>query len=370
MKFTCSKEDLDRQLQHVSRVVTVRQSLPVLSNVLLETDGSMVRISGTDMELAVTTQVPAIVEQEGAFTVPAKVFLDFVHQNPDGELTFKLEGVELVCSSAKVQGRITGLDPEEYPELPKVEEKQRLAFEGQPFIEAVRRVVVAAATDAARPVLTGVLMKATEESVTLAATDSFRLAERSISGVPVTEEYTLLVPARTVQEVGRIMGSMPEKQGIELIIGESQVIFRIGGVDLYSRLLVGKFPQYQAIIPQTFVAEADVSAQELTQALRLATIFSTAGTANVLLEVDESGSLTLSSYGSQRGSARHTLMATLKDGFVPVRAAFNTRFLLDAVGAASAEFVSLKFSGSTSPLVIATEDTAQLQLVMPIRLDR
>src|SRR4051812_28857807 len=112
MKFSCRKDDLDKYLQHVGRVVTVRQSLPVLSNVLIETDGQVVRISGTDLELAVSANVPAEVSQEGAFTVPAKVFQEFVHQNPDEELLFRLEGNELICTGTKVEARLAGIDPE------------------------------------------------------------------------------------------------------------------------------------------------------------------------------------------------------------------------------------------------------------------
>ncbi len=369
MKFTCSKEELDRQLQHVSRIVTIRQSLPILSNLLLETDGAFIRISGTDMELAVTTRVAAEVEQEGVFTVPAKIFQDFVHQNPDGELTFKLEGVELVCSSAKVQARIGGIDPEEYPELPKVPEEQRLAIPSEAFIDALKKVVIAAATDAARPVLTGVFMRAENDLLTIAATDSFRLAERVISSVPTPTAQELLIPARTVQELIRITAQLPEGTDIEILLGENQIVFRLGGIELYSRLLTGKFPQYRSLIPPAFVAEADVATSEFIQSLRLATIFSQSGVANVLLELDAEGVFTVSSYGSQKGSAKHTLYAVLKEGSEPIRAAFNTRFLLDAVGATGTDFVKLKFSGTTSPFILTTDDPQYFQLVMPIRLD-
>lgn len=369
MKFTCDKEELDKQLQHLGRIITVRHTMPVLSNLLLETDGEIVRISGTDLELALTTHIQATVKQEGAFTVPAKIFQDFIHQNPDEEIEITLEGNELICSSKQVTARLAGIDPEEYPALPKVKEEQRAVVPAQAFIETMRQVVIACATDPARPVLTGIQSEFKEGEATFAATDSFRLVEKKLKIMPIPKPLNFLFPARSIQEVIRIVSQLPELTDIEIAVGEQQAIFRMGEIELYSRLLTGTFPKYDSIIPKTIIATADVTTSELLQALRLATVFSQAGIANVMLEVTEDGTLTLASYGSQRGTTKHALYAVMKEGFTPVRAAFNARFLLDAVSATATDYVQLRFSGPTSPLIIGTEDPSYLQLVMPIRLD-
>lgn len=369
MKFSCSREALDRQLQYISRVVTVRQSLPVLSNVLLETDGKILRMSGTDMELAVTTSLAADIEQEGTFTVPAKLFQDFVHQNPDETLHFHLESYELVCSGSKVSGRITGMDADEYPPLPKLEGGKRLTLPAQAFVDALKQVVIACALDQSRPALTGVYLQLNDDTATLAATDSFRLAERSVKIVPVQEVLTVLLPARTVQEVIRICAALPAVEDISVELDAQQAVFRIGEVELYSRLITGTFPPYRTIIPKQFVANVQVASQEFIQALRLSYIFSTSGIANVLLEVAEDGSFYLSSYGSQKGTARHAIYSVTEEGFQPLRVAFNAKFLLDAAQATGATHLDLRFSGATSALVITTDAPDYVQLVMPIRLD-
>lgn len=369
MKFSCSREALDRQLQYISRVVTVRQSLPVLSNVLLETDGKILRMSGTDMELAVTTYLPAEIEQEGTFTVPARVFQEFVHQNPDDTIQFHLESYELVCRGSKVEGRITGMDADEYPALPKVDGGKRLTLPAQEFIEALKQVVIACALDQSRPVLTGVYLQLSDDVATIAATDSFRLAERKVKIVPVQEALTVLLPARTVQEIIRICASLTGIEDIKVELAEQQALFRIGEVEVYSRLISGAFPKYQAIIPSSFVATTQVTNQEFIQALRLSYTFSTSGIANVLLEVTEDGNLHLSSYGSQKGNAKNVIYSVVEEGYQSLKVAFNAKFLLDACQATGASHINLRFSGQSSPLVISTDDADYIQLVMPIRLD-
>ena len=369
MKFTCNREELDKQLQYVSRVVTIRSTLPILSNLLLETDGSFLRISATDLELAIATRVEAQVEQEGSFTVPAKLFQDFIHQNPDSEVEFHLQSHEMICRSQQVEARIPGIDAEEYPALPSVEEKARLSVPSAGFIDALRQVVIACAQDQGRPILTGVYCAIDSEGVILAATDSFRLVERRLSATTVADTVTMIIPFRTVQELIRISTQMGGHEDIEMSLSEQQVVLRLGGVELYSRLLTGTFVKYQSIIPHEFMAEITVSASDFTQALRLAAIFSQAGISNIILEVQEDGSLHMSSYGSQRGGAKHALKTSIEAGYQPIKAAFNAKFLLDAVGATGVDEIQLKLSGPTSALVIATEDASYTQLVMPIRLD-
>lgn len=370
MKFICQREQLDKQLQQIGRIITVRQSMPILSNILLETDKNILRISGTDLELAMTTYLAAEIKQEGIFTVPAKIFQEFVHQNPDGEIEFSLESFELVCRSAKVTGRIAGIDSDEYPALPKMEKGQRYKLPLQEFVEATKKVIIACAVDQTRPVLTGIYVQMQEDEAVLAATDSFRLVEKKIKIVPVPGPVNFLIPSRTIQEIIRVAGNLSSAiTDFEMEVNEQQLIFRIGEVELYSRLLVGAFPKYQNIIPTKSVAIVGITTPEMVQALRLSYVFSQSGVANVLLEIDEEGVLSISSHGSQKGSTKHTIYAIVEKGFQPIKVPFNAKFLLDACAASGSDHLQLNFSGTTSPLVIRTEDDAYLQLVMPIRLD-
>lgn len=369
MKFSCNRDVLDRQLQFVSRVVTTRTSLPILSNLLLETDKEMIRISATDLELAIATTVPATIKQQGSFTIPAKLFQDFVHQNPDGELTFHLQSSELHCTSEQVTATIPGIDPEEYPPLPELKNTTEVTLAVQEVVEALKQVVIACAQDQGRPVLTGVLTKFSPRGTIFAATDSFRLVERNLPHSVVLDEREVLIPSRTAQELIRIVGQLPHEEEMKVVFGDNQLVIQVGGVEIYSRLLSGNFPKYQAIIPKDFLANITVSVSEFSQALRLTTVFSSSGITNVIIDVQEGGDVYISNYATQRGGAKHKLKVVVEGGFKPVTAAFNTRYLLDAVQATGTDEVTLQVSGKTSPLMVSVGSPDYTQLVMPIRLD-
>ncbi len=370
MRFTARTKLLDQQLQNISRVVTTRQSVPVLSNVLIETDKNIVRLSGSDIDLAVTTHLPGTILEEGAFTVPAKLLQEFVHQNPDEEIEFTLESYELVCKSAKVEGRIAGMDADEYPPLPQAGKGIRVVLPLQAFVSCVKQVVIACANDQARPILTGIFMQLQGDTAILAATDSFRLVERTLTIVPMQESMSVVIPSRTIQEIVRVAGAVQGDPSLILTIDDQQLLAQINEVELYSRLVIGNFPKYRAIIPTAFQAEVEVTTSELVQALRLTYVFSNSGISNVLLELDEAGNFAVKSYGSQKGGAQHVLAGVPHDGFTALSVPFNARYLLDACNAAGTPSITLAFSGVTTPLVIRTDDPSYLQLVMPIRLDR
>ena len=369
MKFSCSKDALDKQLQYISRIITTRSTVPVLSNVLLETDGQILRLSGTDLDLTITTHLPAQVEQEGTFTVPAKVFQEFVHQNPDETLHFNLESYELVCTSNKVSARLSGMDSDEFPALPRVEKGKVFTLSLPEFVESMKKVVIACALDASRPALTAVQAIFEKERAIFVATDSFRLVEKKVTTLPTQEGLSMLLPARTIQEIIRISAVQPEVKDLGIEVSESQIVAKIGTVEVYSRLITGNFPKYQSIIPQTFMTIADVTTSELVQALRLSSIFSQGAATNILIEINDQGEFSIATHGSQRGSTKHTIYALLQEGFSPMQVPFNARFLIDACTATGSTHVQLRFSGPSKALVIGTDDPNYLQLVMPIRMD-
>jgi DNA polymerase-3 subunit beta len=368
MHCTIHRAGFDKALQHLNRVIVTRQTMPILSNVLLEVGVDFLELRGTDLDLTLYARIPAQVKERGTFTVPVRMMAEFVHQNPDDELQLSREGYELVVQSAHVSARFTGIEAEEYPELPELLGGTRLTVPTQEFVTALKQVVIACAHDTARPVLTGVLMQAEKEHLTLAATDSFRLAERTIAAQCTQEIAPVIIPSRTCQELLRLIGDGAEAD-LTLEVSEQAIVVRSGIVTLHSRVITGNYPKYQAIIPATTQVTAEIATSEFIQALRLIAVAGTSGIANVLIEITADGQVTLASHGGRTASVANTVHALVSGDTQALRTAFSVRYLLDAANATGASSISLAFSGAMTALVLRTSEPDYLQLVMPIRLD-
>jgi DNA polymerase-3 subunit beta len=316
-----------------------------------------------------STTLDAVVLQEGSYTVPARLLQEVVSQVRTGEVSLQVIGGELHVTNETVQVALPGIDAAEYPSLPELHPKASLVLQAASVVQALKRVVVAVAQDQGRPILTGVLCTISHTEAVFAATDSFRLSEYTITLNADHGEHQFILPARAVQELVRVASQILCDE-ITITLGEGQMIATMGTLEITSRLLSGAFPKYQAIIPKVFVREVTVSLDGLIQALRLVNVFSNQGVSTVRLELPADGEvMTVTSHKSQRGSGKQQLPLITQSGSSELLTALNTRFILDALGVVSGDVVTLQCSGTTSPLVITSDDPQHLQLVMPIRLD-
>ncbi|MQF91247.1 MAG: DNA polymerase III subunit beta, partial [SAR202 cluster bacterium] len=262
MKITCLQENLSRGLAVVGRAVANRATLPVIHNVLLNVDQSMLKLSATNLEIAMTTWVGAKIEEEGSITVPARLLSEFVNSLPNDPINLQLdEGSGLLeISSGSSKAHINITDASEFPPIPTVDDG--IAAEVDPFVlrSAITRVAFAAATEESRPVLTGVELKLDESKFTMAAADGFRLAVHHGALLkPVPEEMSVIIPARTMNELNRLISDREEPVEILMTPAKGQVMFRIRGgdtVEIVSQLLQGTFPNYEQLIPQSYTTRA------------------------------------------------------------------------------------------------------------------
>jgi DNA polymerase III subunit beta len=363
------QENLARGLSMVSRAVSSRATLPVLSNVLLRTEDGGLKLTATNLEIAITAWVPGKIDIDGSLTVPARLFADVVSGLPAGErVELNGEGVSLKVRAGRYQTHLRGIDPEEFPVIPPPGERPTTRISQKELRHALSEVVFAAASDEARPILTGVLTRMSGDRLTLAAADNYRIAVRSLPILDAVEETSLVVPARSYIELSRILSDSDDPIEIMLAGSKNQIIFHVEGVDLVSRLIDGQFPNYQQVLPTSHSTRAVVDREELLKAVRLSALIASSAANVIKLSVgdDNGGAITIAA-AADVGDTRGEVEAAIEGD--PVQIAFNARYLQDALANVDAEQVALEFTGALSPGVMRRTDAADdyVHVIMPVR---
>ena len=286
MKVTVLQESLAHGLSIVSRAVSPRSTLPVLSNVLVATDEGRLRLSATNLELGITCWIGAKIEEEGSTTVPARTFVDLVGTLPQEQVSLSLatatQTLNVRCGASNTD--IKCIDAQEFPPLPVPDMEGAIALNVADFKEMISQVIFAASTDEARPVLMGVLVSVDKDTITMAAADGFRLSVRKgVLSQPAAEPVSVIIPARALGELARVASDGNEVISMVLPKGRGQVVFRMKEVELVSQLIDGTFPDYQQIIPRAYKSRTILSTPALLKACKQAEIFAREGS-NVALE--------------------------------------------------------------------------------------
>lgn len=367
MKFSCLSENLAQGLSIVSKAVSTKGSLPVLSHVLLKTEDGKVKLAATDLETGVVTWVGARVEEEGAATVPARLLLELVSNLPPGKIEIQAEKQTLVLTAPQTDSRLQGLSAEEFPPLPEASGKSVFLLDPKVFPLAVSQVVFAAAADESRPILTGVLVKGSGKNLSLVGVDGFRLAERKLE-LPedLAEELSMVIPARTLAEVARLSSHQEGPVKVVLLPEENQILFELEGARITSRLLEGQFPDYEKIIPPSFNTRGKLLTEEFLKAVRLASIFARDSASIVRLHLDSVKPLVLSATTAEVGEGKTEVEAQVEGE--PLDIAFNSKYLTDVLSNLQSEEVIFEASGPLNPGVIKpSPSTNYLHLIMPVR---
>ena len=378
MKLSCLQENLSKGLGIVGRAVASRATLPITQNVLLSTDQSMLKLSATNLEIAMTTWVGAMIEEEGAITVPARLLSEFVNSLPSERIDLELEpGTGLLqVTCGRSQAHIHGADASEFPPIPTVDEGVAAQIDPVSLKSAITRVAFAAATEESRPVLTGVEMKLEGKTFSLAAADGFRLAVQTGTLVePVESEIKVIVPARTLNELNRLLGDQEEPVEIMMTPAKGQVLFRVRGgqtVETVSQLLQGSFPNYEQLIPQSYTTRAVFDLPTLLRAARTSAIFARDGSNIIRLQMvpgedgDSAGKLIISALSEEVGDNQDEVDAEEFEG-EGGKIAFNSRYLLDVLSVLERGKLTLETTTSSSPGVFKPTDSDDyIHVVMPM----
>jgi len=374
MKVSSLQENLSKGLSTVGRAVPVRSTLPQASHVLLQTDEGRLKLVATDLMIAISCWIGAQVEEEGAVTVPARLLSDFVTSLPNEkiELTTPARGRGLHISCARNEATIAGMDAGDFPPVPGVADGLTLKLDPKTLRRAIGQVQFAAATDDTRPVLTGIHTLAADRELTLAAADGFRLAVHKLPlEQDVPEKVEVIIPARALREVERLIADEEDPVEMAFNAGRSQVLFRLKSVELVATLIQGTFPNYSQLIPQSYTTRAEIDMREFLQETRIAAIFARDGAGIVRVQLDPSGDktpgkLTISARAEEIGDHRGEIDVKVEGEASKI--AFNSRYLQDVLQVLDAQQVALETTSPSSPGVIRPIGTSDdyVHVVMPM----
>ncbi|MCS7177737.1 MAG: DNA polymerase III subunit beta [Anaerolineae bacterium] len=399
MKVSCLQENLARGLSVAGRAVSARSALPVLSHILFTTDAGRLRLSSTNLEMGIHCWIGGRVEEEGAIAVPARTIIDLINAFPPDRVDLRQEvrTMTLNVRCGRSEANIKGLDAVDFPPIPTPEESagDGIAIDPEILRTAIHQVAFAAATDEARPTLTGVLLRweATPAgpTLTLAAADGYRLAVRRVPmpDQPVLRPFSVIVPARTMTEWARICGEMAkgreERPSVRITFTPdgNRILFQGQTppdapvpmeVVLVSQLIPGTFPDYQQLIPRDRNTRFITGTAELLKACQTAHIFARENTNTLLLHIHpgsdlEPGRLVVSATSAETGSDVTELDAAIEGAAVEI--AFNVKFILEALGVVNSPQVMMDIISPSSPGVIRPVGGDDFTyVVMPMTLER
>ncbi len=364
MKFSCTQENLQRGLGLVSHLANKNVNLPILNNVLLKTEDGGLVLATTNLEIGVKCQIRGKIESEGSFTVPAGLLNNYVGLLKSDRVDIEKEGTELKVYTDKQKTKIKGEGANEFPIIPEVERKDCYKIKREDFQKGLSQVVFAASMDDTRPEISGVLFNFQGSKLVLAATDSYRLAEKKLDLERPGPDKKVIIPQFTLTEVLRILSSSSE-ESVEMCLTENQVLFIVGDVELVSRVIEGNYPDYEQIIPKENKTSVMVSKDELGQAVKAVSLFSKAGINDVNFKINQN-EIELSAVNAQLGENVSNVMAEVAGETNDI--VFNYNYLLDGLNNLVGDKVGLEIIDGTNPGIFRSmEDDRYLYIIMPIK---
>lgn len=362
MKIVCTRNNLRDAFQLAERFTGKNFTLPVLANIFFSAEGNEVRCVATNLEMGVEVSIPGKILKAGAITVPGRIMNTLMQSIDEETVVIEEKDASLAIKTDSSNFVLQGIDPKDFPMLPKIKQDHEFSVSAADLKKAFGQVLPASATSEFKPELAGIFLGCHGRTITLAATDSFRLAEKTIPLFSVNEAVSLILPGRTCQELLRILPESDEK--VVVHEGEHQVRFDFSSIRIVSRLIDGTYPDYAAIIPKEFAAHLSVGRDELIRKVKAASVLSSK--LNDIAVVSANGESFVEAANAELGKSRIQLSAKTKGK--ESRVSFNFRYLLDGLEALSGEEAILSTNGDSAPAMIRDPNDSSFRYVlMPIR---
>ncbi|GBE16968.1 DNA polymerase III subunit beta [bacterium BMS3Abin15] len=364
MKLICTQENFKRAIFNTERITGKQITLPILGNILLETEKGRLKLSATNLEVGVVSTIGSKIEEEGKITIPSKLLSNFVTNLPtEDKIILEAKDQILKISSGSYSAQIKGLDAHDFPIIPKLENGFLFSLPAQELKEVMSKILVCISLNETRPELTGVNVLFSDKEISLAATDSFRLAEEVITidnkekgdnyAAFIAKTTSIIIPASTFSEILRI--TSPEANAINIAIEENQIFFEIEGVLIVSRLVNGKYPEYKQIIPQKFNTRAVLKKEDMSRAVKIASAFTSSKSGEITFSINSKNKeVVIKSQSQETGENLTKLPADITGPDQEI--VFNPRYVLDGINPIPTAQVAFLVNNNSSPVVIKMVD--------------
>ncbi|MNO15042.1 DNA polymerase III subunit beta [compost metagenome] len=377
MKIRVLKHELNESIQHVAKAISSRTTIPILTGIKLEVNFQGMTLTASDTDISIQAFIPAEdnekkivqVERPGSVVLPAKFFVEIIKKLPSQEVEMEVkEGFQTMIRSGSTDIQMVGMDPEEFPVLPNIEENQVISIPGDLLKNMVKQTVFSISTNETSPILTGVLWNLHDDNFKFVATDRHRLASRTakLDDADGVRFSNIVISGKTLSELSKII---PEQNTrVDIVVADNQVLFKIDRVLFYSRILDGTYPDTSKIIPTNYKTELVLDTKKLSESIDRAYLLSREEKTNIVrLQTLEDGSIEISSSSSELGKVTEQLEVSQFTGD-PLRISFNSKYMLDVLKIVESEQLRICFTGAMSPIIIKPMDDSQsLYLILPYR---
>lgn len=364
MKIKVTQEKLSKALNNVSRIAIGKVTLPILNNVLIRVDNKKVSLITTNLDMAIMDFLPVSNSEDGVVTVPAKLLAEFISNLPKGEtIEINSKDAKVEIKAGQYSSIINGALADDFPEMPEIDEKKAVIYKigVDEFKTSVAQVIIASSNDLTRPALTGVYFNTYDHKLAIASTDGYRLAEKILID-KVESEVKAIVPASSLQEVLRSISDDVEE--VEISFNDDLVRFRLGEVEIISKLIDTSYPDYQKLIPKDNDVKVTLDREELIRVTKLAALFARSVGGSIICEVKTPDTFLVKSVANEFGENDSKIETIVeKEG----RVNFNSRFLIDALNSLESKEIELEFSNRVSPTLLRNKkDKKYTHIVMPL----
>ncbi|MDO7906156.1 DNA polymerase III subunit beta [Paenibacillus sp. JX-17] len=377
MKISILKSYLNESIQHVSKAISSRTTIPILTGIKLDVNHQGVTLTASDTDISIQSFIPmeddnhtvVTIHEPGSVVLPAKFFVEIIKKLPSQEIQMEVkENFQTFIAAGATEIQMVGLDPEEFPVLPNIEENQTMSVPGDLLKNMIKQTVFSISTHETTPILTGVLWNLNEEGFKFVATDRHRLATRSaqLENEGDVRFSNVVIAGKTLNELSKII---PDQNTlVDIVVADNQVLFKIDRVLFYTRILDGTYPDTSRIIPTTYKTELIVDTKKLSESIDRAYLLSREEKTNIVrLQTMENGGIEISSSSSELGKVREELEVSDFKG-EPLKISFNSKYMLDVLKVLDSEQLMIAFTGIMSPIILKPlDDSDALYIILPYR---